>query len=147
MLPILGSMWGTQWEILFGVPERRDDCSRQGINFKKCCATKFGETKIELYVGHMDTEQKHDPEGNCVLRERIFNTSVYWGYKLHIPKGWGGLGLLEIFRGQRNRRENINVEVAAYVTTQAGLNYTSTWVIWGSQCCTAIQTRLPCSVG
>ena len=37
--------------------------------------------------------------------------------------------------------KNVNVAVAAYVTIQARLKYKSTWVNWGSLCCTVIHTR------
>jgi hypothetical protein len=38
--------------------------------------------------------------------------------------------------------KNVNVAVAAYVTTQARLNCTNIWVSWESPSCTAMQTRL-----
>ena len=56
-LTILGSMWGRQEQIHRGLPARRGNCSRQGINFQKCWATNFGKTKIELYVGQTTQNQ------------------------------------------------------------------------------------------
>ena len=72
----------------------------------------------------MGTEPKQDPDNGCGLRERVLravNMSGYWGYKPHIPERWRGLGLLEISEDNVAAGKNVNVAVAAYVTTQARL--------------------------
>jgi phosphatidylglycerophosphatase A len=75
-------------------------------------------------VGQMGTKQKQTPRLQLsTLRKRFttFYKSGYWGYKPHIPEQRGSITLLVVFLRQCYHGENVNVAVAAYVTTQARL--------------------------
>jgi hypothetical protein len=56
-LTILGSEWGWQGQVHWGLPERWRNCFIQGIDFQKCGSKDFGKTKIKLDVGKIGSNE------------------------------------------------------------------------------------------
>jgi len=100
-LSILGSKWGWQGRVHWGLPARRGNYSSEGVYLKKTGQRTLAKLKLNSVWSKWAQNQNKPPNNYCQFRERALralNNSGYWGYKPHIPEQWSGMGLLEIFR-------------------------------------------------